>query len=158
MTDEKIVPAIDDYAAINANAAKLATEKAAAIANIDVNDTLAAGATVKIKGEGGGRDIFSPGPTPYAKRQTQHLAERDRLRANRQERCAGFFQGPAAWPERNLWPHQSDHRMGACGYGFVTGVTPLTDDQLTFAGRWGSICEHIHPGRKVLGISLSQER
>ena len=76
MTDDKIVPAMDDYAAINAHAAKIATEKAAAIANVDVTDTLAAGATVKIEGGGGG-GIFSPGPTPYAKRETQHLAERE---------------------------------------------------------------------------------
>ncbi len=76
MTDDKIVSAMDDYAAINAHAAKIAAEKAAAIANVDVTDALAAGATVKIEGDGGG-GIFSPGPTPYAKRETQHLAERE---------------------------------------------------------------------------------
>ena len=38
MTDDKIVPAIDDYAAINAHAAKIEPEKAAAIDNVDVTD------------------------------------------------------------------------------------------------------------------------
>lgn len=76
MTDDKIVPAMDDYAAINAHAAKIEPEKAAAIANVDVTDAVAAGATVKIEGGGGG-GIFSPGPTPFAKRETQHHAERE---------------------------------------------------------------------------------
>src|SRR4051794_22570402 len=76
MTDDKIVPAIDDYAAINAHAAKIAAAKAAAIDNVDVTDALTAGATVKIEGGGCG-GIFSLGPTPYAKRETQHLAERE---------------------------------------------------------------------------------
>jgi hypothetical protein len=79
MTDDEIVSAMDDYAAINAHAAKIAAEKAAAIANVDVTDALAAGATVKIEGGGGG--IFSPAPTPYAKRETQHLAEREVVHA-----------------------------------------------------------------------------
>lgn len=80
MTDDTIVPAMDDYAAINVHAAKIAAEKVGAIANVDVTDALVAD-SVMVRIEGGGGSIFSPGPTPYAKRETQHLAERELLHA-----------------------------------------------------------------------------